>query len=469
MRLVVVSQAGLASYELPAQGTLVLGRSESSDVKVDDPSVGRRHAVLRVGDRLALEDLGSVNGTRVRGQRLSSRRAVELHSGEAFHLGTALLMVQAGVEPEPPARQIAAEMTTQRTQLVDDASTHAAPEPSRGAHLHVTPTVCDPKMKELYAVVDRIAAGAINVLVLGETGVGKELIAERVHGRSSRAAMPFLRLNCAALPEALLEAELFGYERGAFTGATAAKAGLLETADGGTIFLDEIGEMPVHVQAKLLRVLETRQVRRVGGLRPRDIDVRFVAATNRAIETEVTAGRFREDLYFRLNAATILVPPLRERVSEIEPLATMFLRSARREPASGPLLVLDRSAVRLLEEYPWPGNVRELKNLIERAALLATGTEILPEHFPIAQMASRIPVRSLARGAPTGQAPASSTEPPPSLAPGPGSSDPERARILEVLAECAGNQSRAAKVLGIARSTLVARLDSYGVPRPRKP
>jgi len=283
-----------------------------------------------------------------------------------------------------------------------------------------------------------------------------------------------LRLNCAALPEALLEAELFGYERGAFTGAVTAKRGLLESANGGTVLLDEIGELPVALQAKILRVFEVRQILPVGAVRPRDIDVRFVAATNRALEDEVRASRFREDLYFRLNGAALSVPPLRDRRAEIEPLTRAFVANAsstlgRAAPA------VHEDVARLLERYPWPGNVRELKNVVERAVLLCTGHELLPEHFPVGRMAAALPVSRLGQRAPGGNGPPSvpspaSTRPaPPSSARWTGGDEVnDRERILQVLSDCGGNQSRAAKALGMSRSTLVARLDAYGVPRPRK-
>jgi DNA-binding NtrC family response regulator len=295
---------------------------------------------------------------------------------------------------------------------------------------------------------------------------------------SPRAKAPFVAINCAAFSEGLLESELFGHEKGAFTGATEAKAGLLETAPGGTVFLDEIGDMPPKLQATLLRVIQTRQVQRVGSVKTRPIDVRFIAATHRDLEVEIAAGRFRQDLYYRLNGITLNVPPLRERRSEILPLVRSFVAQFARE--------IDRAApdispeaARLLEAYPWRGNVREVRNVVERALLLCEGSEILPEHLPLETMAANS--ISFAAAAP---APAPAFSPAPgSMMPSPQAASPadmarptapmgvyddERERILRVLAECAGSQTRAAKVLGMARSTLIARLDAYGVPRPRK-
>ncbi len=452
LKLVVVSQAAFAGYALPARGSIVLGRSESSDVRIDDASITRKHARLHLGEAMQLEDLGSVNGTRVRGQRLEPGVRVPLMRGEPFRLGAALLVIHAVEEDAPVKPSSSEEEATRR----DDGTGTSGQTPTRARARIVN----DPAMHELYALVDRIAAGNINLLIVGETGAGKELVAERLHERSRRRSKPLFRLNCAAVAESLLEAELFGYERGAFTGATQAKPGLLEAAAGGTFFLDEVGEMPLALQAKMLRALESQQVTRVGGLAPRAIDVRFVAATNRNLEEQVRLGGFREDLYFRLNGATVVVPPLRERVSEIEPLATEFIRATCEELGRRPTPVLQPEALHMLQSYAWPGNVRELKNFVERAVLVAPGAEILPEHFPVQRMASALPLHRIGTDPNPGE-----TLPPPS----PIGSDQERERILSVLAECGGNQSRAAKQLGISRTTLVARLDGYGVPRPRKP
>lgn len=376
--------------------------------------------------------------------------------------------------------------------------------------------VPDGAMQKLYKLVKRIAASQISVLLLGETGVGKEVMAETIHKESPRAHKSLLRLNCAALSEQLLESELFGHERGAFTGAVQAKPGLLETAHGGTVFLDELGEMPLSTQAKLLRVLEDRQVQRVGSLKPKPIDVRFVAATNRDLEAEIAAGRFRQDLYFRLNGIALTIPPLRERMDEIDGLANAFILHACHKSAHEHVPVLSAQALALLRGYSWPGNIRELRNVMERAVLLCTDGVILPEHLPVDKMGATVAappgpwsarppesLRFFPRPAPmapprpsppppvtSGHAPRPSSIPPPrrsgqstmpppatfeeeepgrpSLRPPRGRDEGERDRILWALERCAGNQTKAARLLGVSRRTLVARLEEYNLPRPRK-
>ncbi|MGQ0505580.1 MAG: sigma 54-interacting transcriptional regulator, partial [Myxococcaceae bacterium] len=245
-----------------------------------------------------------------------------------------------------------------------------------------------PVMRELEGWVERIAQAMISVLILGETGVGKERLAEGIHQRSKRAAGPFLRLNCAALSESLLESELFGHEKGSFTGAVSAKQGLLETAHGGTVFFDEVGELPLSMQAKLLRVIEERKATRVGGLKPYSIDVRFVSATNRNLEEEIERGRFRDDLYFRLNGISLVIPPLRDRKEEIAGIAEGFISEVSRRSGRAPAPRLAKQTLAVLEGYRWPGNIRELRNVIERAVLLCLGETILPEHVPMDRLGS---------------------------------------------------------------------------------
>ncbi len=342
-------------------------------------------------------------------------------------------------------------------------------------------------MKRLEPIIERVAAGTINVLILGETGVGKEVLARTIHQRSPRAKQACVTLNCAAVSETLLESELFGHEKGAFTGAAQAKPGLLEAAHGGSVFLDEIGEMPMSLQAKLLRVLEQREVLRVGAVKPRQIDVRFISATNRDLEEEIRQGRFRRDLFFRLNGIALTLPPLRERTDEIEPLAKMFIEMVSQQ-MNQPAPRLAPQVLELLMRYAWPGNIRELRNMMERAVLLCAGDTIGLEHLP--ETKARGPV--IAIGAQPGFDPDSMTFPnmrasapsivdltssPPAVDSSPSLSgvarsaddEDERRRIIAALEQCAGNQTKAAQLLGISRRTLVTRLKEYSLPRPRKP
>jgi DNA-binding NtrC family response regulator len=280
------------------------------------------------------------------------------------------------------------------------------------------------------------------VLVLGETGVGKEVVAELVHRSSARSAGPFTRLNCAAIPENLFESTLFGHERGAFTGAGGARDGALEATDGGTLFLDEVGEIPLGCQAKLLRAIETGEVLRVGSFRPRVVDVRVVAATNRDLMELTHTGRFRADLLYRLDGITIRVPSLRERPADIVPLTERFLLE---------LGGLDEKSLaddvkRALVAYSWPGNVRQLRNVLERALILSRGAPLRVDHLPTELGSARDEPRSL-------QSDLDSIE---------------RKRIVEALDRCGGNQTQAAKLLGMPRRTLVSRIESYGLPRPRR-
>jgi DNA-binding NtrC family response regulator len=333
------------------------------------------------------------------------------------------------------------------------------------------PVVKSPVMLELWTIVERVAPSILPVLLLGETGVGKEVVAEGVHKSSRRAAAPFVALNCGALSESLLESELFGHERGAFTGATHAKPGLLETANGGTLFLDEVGELSPTLQVKLLRVLEERRVLPVGAVTARATDVRFIAATNKDLGSDVEAGRFRSDLFFRLSGLVLSIPPLRERRDEIEPLLRRFLADACRRAGISSEPTVTPEAWAWLRAHDWPGNVRELRNIVERALLLCAGGPIGLEHLG-APLASSASVRNAAAGPVTLRPPSSSARvdaanpSPQQLREMLGSA--QRDETIRALDACAGNQTRAAKMLGISRGTLLARLDAYALPRPRQ-
>ncbi len=308
--------------------------------------------------------------------------------------------------------------------------------------------VVDPAMTRLFDMLTRIAATPMTVLVYGETGVGKELVAETVHRRSSRREHPLIKLNCASLPEALLESELFGHERGAFTGAERRKLGFFEAATGGSLFLDEIGEMPPPLQAKLLRVLERKVVTRVGGTAEIAVDVRVIAATNRDLEAEVRDGRFREDLFFRIAGFTVVVPPLRDRPTEIVPLAERF--AARFATELGrPTPRLSDDARAALLSHDWPGNVRELKNAIDRALVLCSGAAITAADLP-----DKVGDARRRAGVAVGAGGVSVRD---QLA------DVERAAIVAALEACGGNQTHAARQLGLSRRALIYKLERHGL------
>ncbi len=316
-----------------------------------------------------------------------------------------------------------------------------------------------PKMQRIFRLVSKIAPTDSSVLLLGESGTGKELVARSIHLQSRRAQGPFVAVNVAALPESLIESELFGYVRGAFTGATADRAGLVESADGGTLFLDEVGDMPLTTQAKLLRTLESSEVRRLGDNTLRMVDVRVIAATHRDLHAEAAAGRFREDLYYRLNVVQVDLPPLRERREDIGLLASYFLeRIAAREGRGR--LSFSPEAGALLERYDYPGNVRELENAVAHAVTVADGDVIVPADLPTAIRSPRLlPRRS---GAEAGAEAAGALLPDRdawSLA------EVEKEHIRRVLEHHRGNATSAARQLGISRTTLWRKLRQYGLKR----
>ena len=308
-------------------------------------------------------------------------------------------------------------------------------------------------MRELFSLIERVAPARTTVLVTGESGVGKELVARAIHERSPRAEKPFVAVNCGAIPEGLIESELFGHEKGAFTGATQAKPGLFELADGGTLFLDEIGELPLHVQVKLLRALQQRTVRSVGGVKDVEVDARIVAATNRDLADEVKAGRFREDLYYRLNVIGLKVPPLRARREDVLLLAEHFLRRFGEE--QGRTLHLSREAQAALLDYDFPGNVRELENLMERAATLSPDEEIDPDVFPpqLRTHGGAVSVHSAAIDDDGDLPPGFDLQ---------GWLDACERRMLErALAQSGGNKTEAARLLGITFRSIRYRLAKF--------
>ena len=306
-----------------------------------------------------------------------------------------------------------------------------------------------PVMIELYKEIARVAPTRSTVLITGDSGTGKELVARAVHQHSSRSSGSFVAINCGALTETLLEAELFGHVRGAFTGAVTDRKGLWEEAEGGTLFLDEIGETSPAMQVKLLRALQEGEIRRVGAARAIKVDSRIIAATNRNLEVEVKAGRFREDLFYRLSVVTLRVPALTERRTDIPLLAEHFLRVAQNRVGRG-RISLSEQAIKLLVAYDWPGNVREMESAIEYAVLHARGTEVTPEDLPVKfqsgslRSAAKAPLRALFGDLPT-------------------LDELERRYLLHVLEAVNGNRTRAAEILGIDRRTLYRMAERYGI------
>jgi two-component system, NtrC family, response regulator AtoC len=395
---------------------VTIGRARGCTLYVDDEHVSRLHAVVgRRGDEVVVTDKGSRNGTFLRGVRVEG--AVRARPGDLVTVGPLVAIVARNARPTD---LVAAEVV-----------------------------IADPPMAQVHELCRRVAATPLSVLITGETGVGKERVAEAIHRLGPRADRPYVRLHIASLPESLLESELFGHEKGAFTGAGRRRVGYFESAAGGTLFLDEIGELPLPTQAKLLRTLEMRTVVRLGSTEEVGVDVRIVAATNRDLAGDVRAGRFREDLYFRLSAFRIEVPPLRERSGEIPLLAALFVRDiARRLEAPVPLLT--EEALAALAAYSWPGNVRELKHAVEAAFVLAAPGDIQARHLPE-------PIR---RGGASGP-PAAAADLPAAV------DEVERRSIIAALTACQGNQTHAAVRLGISRRSLIYKMAKHQIQVPR--
>ena len=300
------------------------------------------------------------------------------------------------------------------------------------------------KMKEVLDLAGRVAVSDASLMITGESGTGKELLARGVHFNSGRAEGPFVAVNCAAIPEALIESELFGHVRGAFTGAIKDKEGKFELADGGTLFLDEIGDLRIDLQAKILRALQEREVDRVGGGKPVSVDVRVIAATNKDIDRAVREGAFREDLYYRLNVITLFIPPLRERKEDIPLLAAHFLKKFNKDAD----VRIDAGALSVLTAYRWPGNVRELENVIERASVLKRGALITQDELPEKLKKEKRGVEDIILNLPEQ---------------GISLEDLEKSLIIKALDKHKGNQTRAAEYLGITRPTLIYRMEKFGL------
>ncbi|MBI3206911.1 MAG: sigma 54-interacting transcriptional regulator [Myxococcales bacterium] len=424
---------------LPDAGEVFVGRGDEAGVRLRDPKVSRKHIALTLEPGgVRLTDLGSQNGTFVNGQRVHGSRP--LGSGDSIEIGhTCLVLHTGGSEGErAPALAAREELDLDGSQVL----------------------LADPSMLALYALIRRLAKVSLPVLIHGETGTGKELAARALHHFSPRARARFVAINCAALPEALIESELFGHERGAFTGATQRKVGLFESATGGSVFLDEVAELPLGTQAKLLRALDTGRVVPVGAVDEHPIDVRVIAATHRNLEQEVGAGRFRQDLYYRLSGATLWLPPLRDRPRELGLIANRMLARAR-ERLGLPPLRISESAWQALAAHPWPGNVRELSNVMEFLAATHEGAE-LDADAVLARLRSAAPVPAAAP-APTAERPSAGFRPLDDEL-----RDLEQKRIVEALAAAAGNQTRAAELIGMPLRTFVSKLERYGLRGQKK-
>ena len=413
--LKVPMETGDSVWELPSAG-VVVGSQDGTDIKLGDPFVSRRHLKLMPTDLgVKVEDLDSRNGVFVGSQRIRN------------------------AEIQPPF-QLRVGDTVMHVLRSDERETLPAVPPLIGE---------SDSMRQLKSLITRVAAADIPTLILGETGTGKEIIARQVAAASSRAHRPFLTLNCGALSQELLESELFGHEKGAFTGAEMRRIGAFEAADGGTLFLDEIGELPLSMQAALLRSIEYGEVRRVGSSEAFRVDVRIIAATNRDLEAEVAAGRFREDLLHRLNVIVLRAAPLRERGGDIDILTQHF---AREFSPPGRLTGFDESALLKLKTHRWPGNVRELRNTIQRALILATSNPLSAADVFIAAVTD------------TGRSASSSSAD--RAANGPEAltmEEREREAIVDALRDTQGNKSEAAEKLGISRSTIHRKLERYAI------
>ena len=401
------------SWALSAIGISV-GVDPGNDLVLDDPFVSSFHARFTLeGGRCIVRDLTSRNGVFVGEQKI---REGEVPTGVAVRLGKTTFVV---------------------VRSTDLATTGPAETESDGPLVGISRDIA--RVRE---VTSRLAEAAAAVLILGETGTGKEVVARLLHDQSPRAARPFVAINCGSLSRELVESELFGHERGAFTGAVTQKIGAFEAAHRGTLFLDEVGELPLALQPQLLRVLETGEVRRVGSTEPFAVDVRIVAATNRRLEHEVAAGRFREDLYHRLHVLTVELPPLRERDGDIEALARHFLDVFA---APGHPLLLTPAAQSRLAGQPWPGNVRELRNVIQRAVLLRHHDIIDADDitFTPSTLATRVQTESATSGRTLLEI--------------------ERDAIIAELRRQGGNKKEAATALGVSRSTIHRKIEELEI------
>jgi len=389
-----------------------IGSAPNNEVTIFDPSVSRFHCELRhTEDGFLLRDLGSTNGTVVGGLRI---KAALIQDDVVIQMGRSTLRFVPGQE-------------------------EARVDPSREARFGEL-VGRSQGMRDIFGILGKIAGTDLTVTIQGETGTGKDLVARALHDASPRSAGPFVVFDAGAVASNLIESELFGHEKGAFTGATEQRRGAFERADGGTLFIDEIGELALELQPKLLRALEQREVQRVGGAKRIPVDVRVVCATNRSLVEEVKKGRFRDDLYFRISVVVLSLPPLRDRREDIELLVESFLQRGEKKMSAA------QDAVSVLQNYDWPGNVRELRNVIETARAMCSA-EVLHARdliFAHDQDMSANKANSMSLAGKTLES-------------------IERAAIAQTLAHFGGNRSAAARALGIAPSTLYLKLKKYGI------
>lgn len=446
-RLSVTISNGMTVEVRLGQKEVKIGRGREADLQLPDPSVSRLHAkIFRVGEQYFLADLRSRNGTHADGKRITQ---LALEDGRMFQVGPFRIHFH-----RPVSGFSAGEEPTVAPGTASAVTDSVEPNPVRVSKRTIAPSIHggtsfgliggSAHVRKLVATIRRIGASDVSVLIEGETGSGKELVARGIHDASARRERPFIVVNCGAISPELIESELFGHEKGAFTGATAQRKGAFELANNGTIFLDEIGELPISLQPKLLRVLEQKEVKRVGGNDLLLADVRILAATNRNLREEIARKTFREDLYFRVGAITVSIPPLRDRREDVAPIARHFL-SGMGTTAPGPLPGLSPAALDTLISYDWPGNVRELRNAIQRAVVMADSGELTGPDFSFLRQAAK---QEVEKDGPSGL---SRWE------------QAERTNILGELARQMGNKTKAARELGIAKSTLFEKLKKYGI------